>query len=839
MVCESCGEHKKTTAKDFTKAVIEINNPEVLTLFHKVVIPLSMGDEESVPAAIGKYRNVLLVYEANNHAYLYSSDGIPTLLTSDVAKELEERVDTLSQDLSKEVLDRKDADDLLQQAINTKANTADLASVATSGSYADLSNKPTIGDGTLTIQKNSTSVGTFTANATANSTIDITVPTKTSDLTNDGADNTSTYVEADELSTVATTGAYSDLTGTPTIDTTLSTSSSNAVTNAAISGALDEVVMTDFGVNANPSTTTVQLDGAKKNLYSDATTTKNVALPVASTTQAGVMNSATFDAVTDNTNNLNAIMNGAVAVTGLSASPSQSDLTTAWQTETGLTTLINRASIYDVTNDKVWTYYTNDTTWHAASNTTQVTVNTFTNSSEGTIKGSTNTGQIFAENDGTGSVNGWDSLSSAVSDNSSNITALQGAVAAIPTVNNATLTIQNNGTNVATFTANSATNTTANIVSPVNVGSVSAGGVAQLTDSSSSNIYPIAGGMANDSITTAMLQNEAVTAAKFAEYAVNEAIFTENNLLPTGTDIPGAWWGALNHDGYYCTYYNQSSFTNQPTTYGFLETIIKGQNLAQRWTTLASGATFFRTGNISAGWYGSSSPTDYTKGTFKRFLDTRNYYNYTVPFVKEGTGIPENSNLNTLAFCQPGMYYARTNERAATLTNCPTGQAFRMEVYNITDDATTITSDMTYKYLVRKVVNIEGEEFVQYVRVTSLNNWNYSLWRKTLAGINSGTITARSGTTLGGNTFVKNRGGIINWQVQFTNTSDLNAGANYDIATMPSGYRPTITSVGYGAHSDGRPMYVRVLADGTIRVTPYVKLNAGGTKYIGGTYFQY
>lgn len=44
----------------------------------------------------------------------------------------------------------------------------------------------------------------------------IEVPTKTSDLTNDGSDGTSTYVEADELATVATTGAYTDITGIPT-----------------------------------------------------------------------------------------------------------------------------------------------------------------------------------------------------------------------------------------------------------------------------------------------------------------------------------------------------------------------------------------------------------------------------------------------------------------------------------------------------------------------------------------------------------------------------------------------------------------------------------------------
>ena len=62
-----------------------------------------------------------------------------------------------------------------------------LATVATSGSYTDLSNKPTIptvNNATLTIQKNGTTVKTFTANASANVTANITVPTKTSELTN-------------------------------------------------------------------------------------------------------------------------------------------------------------------------------------------------------------------------------------------------------------------------------------------------------------------------------------------------------------------------------------------------------------------------------------------------------------------------------------------------------------------------------------------------------------------------------------------------------------------------------------------------------------------------------
>jgi hypothetical protein len=44
----------------------------------------------------------------------------------------------------------------------------------------------------------------------------------------------------------------------------------------------------------------------------------------------------------------------------------------------------------------------------------------------------------------------------------------------IPTVNNATLTIQKNGTSVATFTANSSTNTTANISVPTQASDISA-----------------------------------------------------------------------------------------------------------------------------------------------------------------------------------------------------------------------------------------------------------------------------------------------------------------------------------------------------------------------------
>lgn len=49
-----------------------------------------------------------------------------------------------------------------------------LATVATSGSYNDLSNKPTIGNGTVTIKQDGTSKGTFTMNQSGDTTIELT-----------------------------------------------------------------------------------------------------------------------------------------------------------------------------------------------------------------------------------------------------------------------------------------------------------------------------------------------------------------------------------------------------------------------------------------------------------------------------------------------------------------------------------------------------------------------------------------------------------------------------------------------------------------------------------------
>lgn len=120
---------------------------------------------------------------------------------------------------------------------------------------------PTVNDATLTIQKNGTTIDTFTANSSTNKTVNIAVPTKTSDLQNDSGFITSSdvpaQVQADWMQTntqdpsyiqnkpqfasVAMTGSYADLSNTPTIpvvDQTYDASSANAQSGVAVAQAL-------------------------------------------------------------------------------------------------------------------------------------------------------------------------------------------------------------------------------------------------------------------------------------------------------------------------------------------------------------------------------------------------------------------------------------------------------------------------------------------------------------------------------------------------------------------------------------------------------------------------
>ena len=120
---------------------------------------------------------------------------------------------------------------------------SDLATVATSGSYNDLSNKPTIptvNNSTITIQKNSTTIDSFTTNASSGKTINITVPTNTNELTNGAG-----FITSSSLPGIATTSTA----GLVKPDGTTITVDANGTISSASTVNIDEETITKNGDN--------------------------------------------------------------------------------------------------------------------------------------------------------------------------------------------------------------------------------------------------------------------------------------------------------------------------------------------------------------------------------------------------------------------------------------------------------------------------------------------------------------------------------------------------------------------------------------------------------------
>ncbi len=78
-----------------------------------------------------------------------------------------------------------------------------------------------------------------------------------------------------------------------------------------------------------------------------------------------------------------------------------------------------------------------------------------------------------------------------------------------------------------------------------------------------------------------------------------------------------------------------------------------------------------------------------------------------------GEPIPASSNLNTVEFCKVGKYFCERNTTVATLTNCPTNNAFDLVVY-ASASTDGVTTDGAI-YVLRRLVTYYGVEYIQYV----------------------------------------------------------------------------------------------------------------------------
>ena len=172
----------------------------------------------------------------------------------------------------------------------TAVQPGDLATVATSGSYNDLSNKPTIpstkplvAGSNITITENANDVTISAAGGasySAGTGIDITNNVISADTTVLATQtDLSAYTPTTSLATVATTGAYSDLSGTPTINNVPAVTSSDAdkVLKASYSGGVGsyawEAEPVILGLTAGSNVTITEANNAVTIAATDTTYT--------------------------------------------------------------------------------------------------------------------------------------------------------------------------------------------------------------------------------------------------------------------------------------------------------------------------------------------------------------------------------------------------------------------------------------------------------------------------------------------------------------------------------------------------------------------------------------
>lgn len=299
----------------------------------------------------------------------------------------------------------------------------------------------------------------------------------------------------------------------------------------------------------------------------------------------------------------------------------------------------------------------------------------------------------------------------------------------LPTVNDATLTIQKNGTTVNTFTANSSSNVTANITVPTDTSDLT-NGAGYIT---SSALPTKTSDLQNDGAdgTSTYVEADELGAAAFS----NE--YSDLDNTPT---IPTVNNGTLTitQNGTSKGTFTANSSTNE--TIALTDTTYSNFTGATSMTAGAAGLVPAPT---------ASDPDKFLKGdgtwaTVSGLSDR--LYRMLVP---EGTEITANKNLNTIEFLKVDKYYCPGNAIVSTLTNCPTGDAFMMEV--LSPLSTTIDNETTgtWVYRTRLITTFTGELYIQTASSGSTpGSFTYGSWKR-YDNVNDATLTIqKNGTTV-------------------------------------------------------------------------------------------
>lgn len=204
-------------------------------------------------------------------------------------------------------------------------------------------------------------------------------------------------------------------------------------------------VMTSFELDYDGDEVTI--NKSYLNVKTGATTSDDETIALANSTTAGLMSPDSVNALSDLSSRVEALEGTTVRLLYTTKNNPSATEIEAFVRASGYTDPTKWSGIAVVVAGTyhIWHYYSNDNIGWRDDGVD--TVSQWTNTTLGIIKGSQTDGKIYAEDDGTGSVNGWSALKNRVT-NVENNKADSTTVAAIPVVKTATGTISTSSNSV-------------------------------------------------------------------------------------------------------------------------------------------------------------------------------------------------------------------------------------------------------------------------------------------------------------------------------------------------------------------------------------------------------
>lgn len=318
---------------------------------------------------------------------------------------LQQNINKVVQDLQKEAADRDSVAQKLQQSINEEIQRATDREDGIADDLATEIDRATKVEGALNDLTTSDKSNLVSA---INS--EVTRATEAENQLQQNIDNEQTRAETAEKT-------LTDNLNKEIADREAADQSIRDEITSTLEGIDGEQVVSDVGYNVVKDDANLVV--TKKTLGNPGSeTTNNINIPLANPTTAGLMSPATVIAVQTLTSKVDALESQTVRLLYTDKNNPTPEEIAQFVTDKGYTQGLSGVAVVVKGTYHIWHYYEDeDPQWVDDG---QDTVSQFTNEIAGIIKGSAEAGKVYAEDDGTGSVYGWDELNTKVSNNFEN-----------------------------------------------------------------------------------------------------------------------------------------------------------------------------------------------------------------------------------------------------------------------------------------------------------------------------------------------------------------------------------------------------------------------------------